>query len=343
MLLKIGELAKRTGLTVRTLHHYDDLGLLSPSARSEAGYRLYNRADVARLHSILALRQLGLPLADIGASLANQGSTLAALIQRQLQAIQLQITEAVALRDRLSHLQHALQHGDEPELADWLTTLELMTMYDKYFTADEQNELRERKEDPAVAATQLAWPVLIAEVKQLMAAATPVTDAAVQAAALRWAALVQQFTGGNPNLLVKSAQMMMQEPNMQAQTGIDPTMMSYIALALAEKRLQIYARYLDQAEMQRMRSSYGKNGPAWLPLITQVRALMQAGVAPDSSEAQAAAQQWETLTRAFAGENPSTRQKLRMAYEQEPALLTRTGVDQALLEFVRAAGTEAVC
>ena len=50
MLLKVGELAKRTGLTIRTLHHYDELGLLKPSHRSDAGYRLYDRDDLARLH-----------------------------------------------------------------------------------------------------------------------------------------------------------------------------------------------------------------------------------------------------------------------------------------------------
>lgn len=343
MLLKIGELAKRTSLTVRTLHHYDELGLLSPSARSEAGYRLYNRADVARLHHILALRQLGLPLADIGASLANQGLELPQLIARQLQALNLQITEAVALRDRLGHLQDALQRGAEPELADWLTTLELMTMYDKYFTADEQNEMRQRKNDPAVAESQLAWPQLIEEVGHLMAAGADVTDAAVQAAASRWSELVQQFTGGQPDLLVKSAQMMLQETSIQTQTGIAPAMMAYIARALAERRLEIYARYLDQTEMTRMRSSYGKNGPAWLPLIAQVRALMQAGAAPESAAAQAAAQEWEGLTREFAGDDPRTREKLRTAFEQEPKLLARTGIDQALLAFVRAAGAAAVC
>ena len=46
MLLKVGELAKQTGLTVRALHHYDDIGLLQPSVRSDAGYRLYTRKDI---------------------------------------------------------------------------------------------------------------------------------------------------------------------------------------------------------------------------------------------------------------------------------------------------------
>ncbi|NDY74733.1 MerR family transcriptional regulator, partial [Desulfobacter hydrogenophilus] len=70
MLLKVGELARRSGITVRTLHHYDAIGLLTPSARSDSGYRLYNRDDIARLHQIQAMRRLDLSLADIGALLA---------------------------------------------------------------------------------------------------------------------------------------------------------------------------------------------------------------------------------------------------------------------------------
>ena len=65
MLLRVGELAKRTGVTVRALHHYDSIGLLQPSARSEGGYRLYDRDDVARLHGIQTLRRLGVPLAEM--------------------------------------------------------------------------------------------------------------------------------------------------------------------------------------------------------------------------------------------------------------------------------------
>jgi DNA-binding transcriptional MerR regulator len=66
-MLKVGELAARAGLTVRALHHYDSIGLLTPSARSDAGYRLYGRDDVARLHQIQTLRAFGMALANIGA------------------------------------------------------------------------------------------------------------------------------------------------------------------------------------------------------------------------------------------------------------------------------------
>ena len=59
---KVGELAGATGLTVRALHHYDDVGLLVPSERSSANHRLYSEDDVRRLYRVIALRRLGLGL-----------------------------------------------------------------------------------------------------------------------------------------------------------------------------------------------------------------------------------------------------------------------------------------
>ncbi len=61
----VGEAAELSKVSVRTLHHYDEIGLLAPSARSEAGYRLYENADLERLHQILLFRELGFSLDDI--------------------------------------------------------------------------------------------------------------------------------------------------------------------------------------------------------------------------------------------------------------------------------------
>ena len=72
---KVGELARRTGLTVRTLHHYDAVGLLSPSGRTGSahgsGHRQYTAADVARLQQVLSLKQLGFGLEQIREYLAR--------------------------------------------------------------------------------------------------------------------------------------------------------------------------------------------------------------------------------------------------------------------------------
>ncbi|WP_413789329.1 MerR family transcriptional regulator [Paenibacillus tyrfis] len=64
-LWKVGELAKLTGLTIRTLRFYDQIGLFSPSAHSDSGHRLYNEADLSRLQQILSLKELGLSLEEI--------------------------------------------------------------------------------------------------------------------------------------------------------------------------------------------------------------------------------------------------------------------------------------
>ncbi|HBN07405.1 MAG TPA: MerR family DNA-binding transcriptional regulator [Cyanobacteria bacterium UBA8530] len=81
---KVGEIAKRTQLSVRTLHYYEEVGLLRPSARTEAGHRLYTEADVVRLQRILSLRQLGFSLDDIRNSLDSPDYSLAPVLDLHL-------------------------------------------------------------------------------------------------------------------------------------------------------------------------------------------------------------------------------------------------------------------
>ena len=102
MTTTVGELARRTGLTTRTLHHYEALGLLRPAQRSPAGYRLYDEASVARLHAVLAYRYLGLPLKEIAALLADDPPPLRELLRRQASLVE----ERIAQHERLHELGH---------------------------------------------------------------------------------------------------------------------------------------------------------------------------------------------------------------------------------------------
>src|SRR6478752_252814 len=82
-----GELASATGVTVRALHHYDNIGLLHASGRTAAGHRRYTEPDLRRLYSIRTLRSLGVPLAEIAAVLDRSGAgpeSLRTLLRRQL-------------------------------------------------------------------------------------------------------------------------------------------------------------------------------------------------------------------------------------------------------------------
>ena len=83
----MGQVAALAGVTVRTLHHYDRLGLLSPAERSEAGYRRYGLAEVERLYRILALRGLGFELAEIRTLLEAEGEQLLATARLQLERV----------------------------------------------------------------------------------------------------------------------------------------------------------------------------------------------------------------------------------------------------------------
>src|SRR4051812_20077959 len=78
---RVGDLARMTGLTVRTLHHYEEIGLLAAAARTESGHRLYDEASVERLYRICVLRNLGIPLSGIRGLIGDDASVVSVLHQ----------------------------------------------------------------------------------------------------------------------------------------------------------------------------------------------------------------------------------------------------------------------
>ncbi len=106
----VGQVADDFGVTVRTLHHYDEVALLRPSERSAAGYRLYTDSDVARLRQIVLYRRLGFSLDDVKALLADEGDVLAHL-QRQRAAVNERLGELSALAEALDRAMEAEVNG----------------------------------------------------------------------------------------------------------------------------------------------------------------------------------------------------------------------------------------
>lgn len=126
---RVGELARATGLTVRTLHYYDELGLLSPD-RSGSGHRRYGPDDVERLYRIRLMRSLGLGLDEVGAAIDDPAWDPLAATRRQLRDVDERLAQAHRLRDRLAGTVAQLDSPDPPAPRDLLETLEEMTMYD---------------------------------------------------------------------------------------------------------------------------------------------------------------------------------------------------------------------
>jgi DNA-binding transcriptional MerR regulator len=330
--LKIGELATRSGLTVRALHHYDSIGLLRPSAHTDSGYRLYTRADVARLHQIQALRRFGMSLADIGTFLASPDAPFADVVAQQIATLDRQIAQASALREQLSHLHRRMADG-EPDLADWLSTLELMNLYDKYFTKDELHRLPFWQQD---ARRNSGWAALVSQLQELLRHGVPAADAEARQLAERWMLMLERDTAANPDFARRVTVMMELEPAAQLHTGITPQLKRYVIEAFNEHRLALYAGYLDVGELDRMRAGANQHGAKWMALIAAVHRQLEAGADPGDPASQALAREWMTLFSARIGGDPATLAKIRRAHEQEPRLLTGTWVTPAMLDFIRA-------
>jgi DNA-binding transcriptional MerR regulator len=214
--LKVGELARRTGLTVRTLHHYDELGLLKPSQHTEAGYRLYTRDDVARLQQVLSLRQLGFALEEIRDCLDRPGFAPLEVIRLHLTRLREQIKLQQKLCERLEALAEHFRTAAEVSADAFLYTIEVMTMFEKYYTPEQMATFEARAKEvgqEAIDAAPQQWEDLFKAVTAEMEAGTDPADPKAQELAKRWLALVTMCTGGDPGIFNSMRSMYQNEDN----------------------------------------------------------------------------------------------------------------------------------
>lgn len=115
-------------MTVRSLHHYDEIGLLVPSERTTGGHRLYSEADVQRLYRILALRRLGFALSEIKSVLNADRPDLRETVRRHLAQVERDLAQQRRLRQRLAEILSALERSVAPSVDQFIDTVEAMAM-----------------------------------------------------------------------------------------------------------------------------------------------------------------------------------------------------------------------
>lgn len=132
---KIGEISAATGMTIRTLHYYEEIGLITPTARTDAGHRLYGPDALEQLYRISFLRQLGLPLDGVRDTIGSGTGDIRSVMATHLEAVEERLATENRLRSRLVHLLDTIDsnledHLDKHEAAvgDLLDVLEDMTM-----------------------------------------------------------------------------------------------------------------------------------------------------------------------------------------------------------------------
>jgi DNA-binding transcriptional MerR regulator len=232
---KVGELARATGLTVRTLHHYDEIGLLVPGERTYGGHRVYTVDDVRRLYRILALRELGLSLDEIADWLERRHGDPRDVVRRHLAQVDERVGRYMQLRERLAALLAALNRREEPSAADFLDAIEAMTVIEKYYTAEQLDRLARREEEfgkAAVREVQQEWPRLYQRAQALLDQGRDPADPEVQALITRMDELVAMFHGGDEEIRAALQRMWEEQGDqLRAQYGPPPQVQAYLERA----------------------------------------------------------------------------------------------------------------
>ena len=206
-LYRASEFAKLTGVTVRTLHHYDRAGLLKPGRRTGAGYRLYGAREFARLQQILTLKFIGLPLEEIKALLDRRALDLPETLRLQRKALTERRRQLdMALRAVREAEEVVARDGGAPDWDAFKKIVEVITMQHdtewmkKYYTEEQLADLAQRGTPEVLERGQREWQKLIAEVEAAAAEGLDPASERAQSLVARWDGLVEEFTGGDPGI-----------------------------------------------------------------------------------------------------------------------------------------------
>jgi MerR family transcriptional regulator, thiopeptide resistance regulator len=220
-LYRASQFAERAGVSVRTLHHYDRLGLLKPSGHTEAGYRLYAESDLTRLEEIVALKFIGFPLKKIRELLNRKPMDLPAALRLQRKIIEEKRRRLNLVMRAIEHAERVVQPGTAAASARSGRTsrsgedgawealrkiIEVIHMQqdwefiNKYYTDEQLADLRTRWNPELQAKAEADWRSLILDVEAAVAASENPASAKAQELATRWQGLIGAFTGGNPGI-----------------------------------------------------------------------------------------------------------------------------------------------
>ncbi len=202
---RVGEVAEMTGVSIRTLHHYDEIGLLRPARRAGSGHRRYVTQDLLRLQQILTLRYLGFSLARIAELLERPDFDLVASLRAQRQALRDRVDEIRQIEGVLDALLADHQTGGA---WDWTLVNRLTqsvqnqldekgTQMERYYTPEQLArfaELREQLPAEEIQAVEEGWAELLADMRASgdLDPASPEAQAFVQ----RWDELLERTRRG---------------------------------------------------------------------------------------------------------------------------------------------------
>lgn len=205
-LLQAREFAKRAGVTVRTLHHYDRLGLLRPMSYTEAGYRLYSEKSFVRLQQIVTLKFIGFSLKEIKEILNRDSYDLADSLRVQKEILKAKRQQLDSAVKAIEKAERVLSSGEETGWEAFAKIVEVINMQEnmdwvkKYYTKEQLEELASRWNPEVQKKAEEDWNNLFKDITEAKAQGEDPASGKSQSFVKRWDDLIEQFTGSNEGI-----------------------------------------------------------------------------------------------------------------------------------------------
>jgi DNA-binding transcriptional MerR regulator len=335
MSFTVGQLAKLSGLSVRSLHHYDEIGLLSPSERSEAGYRLYSERDLERLNQIQGLRWLELPLEDVKEVLDRGGAAIPEVVNQKIDALTMQIEAATELRARLENLRAQLLGGQIAGTEQLLAAVELYKHYEKHLSGDDLNRFNLQSE-----ADKGAWRNAYNDAASALERnVSPASDEA-QEIAYRWGVLNYKHSNGDMSVMLKTKAAYESDAgvrrSMSAVTKTDPAVIQFVLAASNHQHLRILSQYFAPEELARLNMATQWNSE-WLRVAAALREHCAKQSPVDCEIVRGLTDEWFGHVDAITVGDQALKDKFLAALRCDVGLQKRWLASEALLNFAQQA------
>lgn len=224
-------MARLTGLSVRTLHHYDQIGLLHVSERTDSRHRMYSEADLERLQRIMSLRELGFSLDDIRSSLDQPEYALFPLVTLHIQRLDEQLQLQQQLRRRLEAVRTRLESGEYVDSSQFFEIMGAIHMLEKYLTPDQVSTLQaSHRQD----TENLRWKEMLTALRGHMLAGEAPMSKPVQDLAAGWKTMSTQTAGHDRELGDGLRKMLENEPEVRRRLGLDDDIWAYMQEAFQD-------------------------------------------------------------------------------------------------------------
>jgi len=237
--MKIGELAQATKISIRTLHHYDEIGLLKPSSRTESSHRLYTESDIARLHKIVSLRNIGFSLEEVGQFVGHSHEELRDLIARQLEKVEVEREELDRKQWCIKAAHEAANFEQFQGSEKLISMIRELTIQSQYLSAEERQIIQSKNNALGLQRikemhSKLEQLTLLAQ--KFMSQNIDPTEPQVIALANEWNALGQEGVGDNPEVVKKIKLMLQENPDLASYRGINQDLLEYLKKAFRSQK-----------------------------------------------------------------------------------------------------------